>query len=86
MTRSSNCAVAGLAKSVGVAALLAVGMPAGGAMAHVDREPICEFFTATGSIKARCRSYHRSSIVGWVDIPHQHYTPPTYEPRLPDGY
>ena len=87
MTRSSNRAAAGLARSAGVAALLAVGLPAGFANAHVERYPICRYYTNTGHFEAQCTPRtHPSTILRWVDIPHQHYTPPTYEPRLPDGY
>ena len=87
MTRSSNRAAAGLARSAGAAAILAIGLPAVGAMAHVERYPICRYYTNTGYFEAECTPRtHPSVIRRWVDIPHQHYTPPTYEPRLPDGY
>ena len=87
MIRSPNRAVAGLARSAGAAALLAAGLLAGVANAHVERYPICRYYTNTGHFEAQCTPRtHPSTILRWVDIPHQHYTPPTYEPRLPDGY
>ena len=89
MTRSSSRAAAGLARSAGVAALLAVGLPAGVANAHVDRYPICNYFyAATKALQLPCPpNYHPVKFVRWEYIQHEHYTPPApEEPRLPDGY
>ena len=88
MTRSANRTAARLAKSAGIAALLAVGMPAGLANAHVERIPICLYFTNDwNTIEGRCAGYTPArNVFRWQDIPHEHYTPPSREPVLPDGY
>ena len=81
--------VARLASSAGLAALVAAGLLAGGAKAHVDRTPICNYFyAATKALQLPCPpNYHPARFVRWEYIQHEHYTRPApEEPRLPDGY